>query len=56
MGVVKLSNNWNDMVKGDLTRQTLQNSKGYAKSPGFRRGYLFSGRSLSLQTGGKLDP
>ena len=36
MGVVKVANNWKDLVKGLLTRQKLQNSKGYyAKSPVF---------------------
>ena len=35
MGVTKVGNNWNDLVKGSLTRQKLQNSKGYAKSPEF---------------------
>ena len=32
MGVAK---EYNDMVKGSLTRQKLQNSKVYAKSPEF---------------------
>ena len=35
MGVAKVANNYNDLVKGSLTRQKLQNSKGYAKSPEF---------------------
>ena len=35
MGVAKVANNWNDLVKGSLTRQKLQNSKGYTKSPEF---------------------
>ena len=35
VGVVKVANNWNDLVKGSLTRQKLQNSKVYAKSPEF---------------------
>ena len=35
VGVVKVANNYNDLVKGSLTRQKLQNSKGYAKSPEF---------------------
>ena len=35
MGVAKVANNWNDLVKGSLTRQKLQNSKVYAKSPEF---------------------
>ena len=29
MGVAKVANNLNDLVKGSSTRQTLQNSKGY---------------------------
>ena len=32
VGVAKVANNKNDLVKGPLTRQ---NSKGYAKSPEF---------------------
>ena len=32
MGVAKVANNWNDLVKGSLTRQKLQNSKGYTKA------------------------
>ena len=35
MGVAKVVNNWNDLVKDSLTRQKLQNSKVYAKSPEF---------------------
>ena len=35
MGVAKVANNYNDLVKGSLTRQKLQNRKGYAKSPEF---------------------
>ena len=35
MGVAKGANNYNDLVKGSLTRQKLQNSKVYAKSPEF---------------------
>ena len=35
MGVAKVTNNYNDLVKGSLTRQKLQNSKGYAQSPQF---------------------
>ena len=35
MGVAKVVNNYNDLVKGQLTRQKLQNSKVYAKSPEF---------------------
>ena len=32
----KVANNYNDLVKGSLTRQKLQNSKGYdIKSPEF---------------------
>ena len=55
MGVAKVANIYNDLVKGSLTRQKLQNSKGYAKSPEFSPA-LFSGRSLSIQIGVKLDP
>ena len=47
MGVAKVANNFYDLVKGSLTRQKLQNSKVYAKSPEFSP--AFSGRSLSLQ-------
>ena len=32
MGVAKVANNQNYLVKGSLTRQKLQNSKVYAKS------------------------
>ena len=35
MGVAKVANNWNDLIKGSSTRQKLQNSKGYAESPEF---------------------
>ena len=35
MGVDKLANNYNDLVKGSSTRQKLQNSRGYAESPEF---------------------
>ena len=35
MVVAKVANNYNDLVKGSLTRQKLQNSK--AKSPEFRQ-------------------
>ena len=35
MGVAKVANNLNSLVKGSLTRQKLLNSKGYAKSPEF---------------------
>ena len=35
MGVAKVANNWNNMLKGSLCRQKLQNSKVYAKSPEF---------------------
>ena len=51
MGVAKVANNWNDLVKGLLTRQKLQNSKVYAKLPEFSPalGLIISGRSLSLQ-------
>ena len=33
--MAKVANNKNDLVKGSLTRQKLQNSKVYAKSPEF---------------------
>ena len=35
MGVAKMENNQNNLVKGSLTRQKLQNSKDYAKSQQF---------------------
>ena len=35
MGVAKVTNNYNDLVKGSLTRQKLQNNKGYTMSPEF---------------------
>ena len=35
MGVAKVMNNENDLVKGSSTRQKLQNSKGYAESSEF---------------------
>ena len=35
MGVAKVANNRNNLVKGSLTMQKLQNSKVYAKSPEF---------------------
>ena len=36
MGVAKVANNWNDLVKVcSSTRQKLQNSKGYTESPEF---------------------
>ena len=35
MGVAKVANNLNDLVKGSSTRQNLHNSKGYAESPEF---------------------
>ena len=37
MGVAKVANNYNDLVKDSLTRQKLQNSKAYAKSPEFHQ-------------------
>ena len=33
--MAKVANNYNDLVKGSLTRQKLHNSKVYAKSPEF---------------------
>ena len=35
VGVAKVANNYNDLVKGLSTRPKLQNSKGYAESPEF---------------------
>ena len=35
MGVAKVANNYNNLVKGLSTRQKLQNSKGYAEPPEF---------------------
>ena len=35
VGVAKVTNNYNDPVKGSLTRQKLHNSKVYTKSPEF---------------------
>ena len=35
VGVVKVANNYNDLVKGLSTRQKLQNTKGYTESPEF---------------------
>ena len=35
VGVAKVVNNQNDLVKGSSTRQKLQNSKGYTESPEF---------------------
>ena len=32
VGVAKVANNWNDLVKGSSTKQKLQNNKGYAES------------------------
>ena len=31
--MAKVANNYNNLVKGSLTRQKLQNSKGYAEPP-----------------------
>ena len=44
MGVAKVANNYNDLVKGSLTRQKLQNSKGYAKSPEFSPALIIFGK------------
>ena len=33
--MAKVANNYNDLVKGLLTRQKLQNTEVYAKSPEF---------------------
>ena len=33
--MAKVANNWKDLVKGSLTRQKLQNSKGCTESPEF---------------------
>ena len=35
MGVAKVANNLNDLVKGSSKRQKLQNSMGYTESPEF---------------------
>ena len=35
MGAAKVDNNRNNLVKGSLTRQKLQNSKVYYRSPEF---------------------
>ena len=35
MGVAKVANNYNDLVKGSSARQKLQISKGYTESPAF---------------------
>ena len=35
VGVAKVANNLNDLVKGSSTSQKLQNNKGYAESPEF---------------------
>ena len=35
MGVAKVANNYNDLVKCSSTRQKLKNSKGYTESPEF---------------------
>ena len=50
VGVAKVANNSNDLVKGSLTRQKLQNSKGYTESAEFSPalGLIIFG-SLSLQ-------
>ena len=50
MGVAKVANNWNDLVKGSLTRQKLQNSKVYAKSPEFLPLGLIIFRKKSVAT------
>ena len=35
VGVAKVANNYNDLVKGLSTRQKLQNTEGYTESPEF---------------------
>ena len=35
MGVAKVANNYNDLVKGSSAKQKLQNNKGYTESPEF---------------------
>ena len=35
VGVAKVANNYNDLVKGSSTRQKLQNSKEYTEAPEF---------------------
>ena len=51
MGVAKVANNWNDLVKGLSTRQKLQNSNNYTESPEFLPawGLIISGRRPSLK-------
>ena len=44
VGVAKVANNKNNQVKGSLTRQKLQNSKGYAMSPEFSPGLIVFGK------------
>ena len=50
MGVAKVANNMNNLVKGLSTRQKLQNSNGYAESPELSPalGLVILERSLSL--------
>ena len=35
MGVTKVANNKNNLIKGSLTSQKLQNTKGYSESSEF---------------------
>ena len=50
MGVAKVANNYNDLVKGSLTRQKLQNSKVYTKSPEFSALWLIIIGKKSVST------
>ena len=50
MGLAKVANNYNDLVKSSLTRQKLRNSKDYAKSPEFSpalRQIIFGKKSVT---------
>ena len=51
MGVAKVANNQNNLVKGSSTRQKLQNSKSYTESPAFSPalGLIIFGKKTSLQ-------
>ena len=58
VGVAKVVNNYNDLVKGSLTRQKLQNSKVYAKSLEFSPalGLIIYGKKAVATNLGKLIP
>ena len=55
--MANVANNYNDLVKGSLTRQKLQNSNGYAKSLEFSPalGLIIFGKK-SVATNLRLDP